>query len=262
MSSANARLIDVSVLSATDAPQLYRSREFWEKEFRQVGLWPDLLSWDAVSREFSSLIDVHFRRYQLIAVSRSERAQVVGVAHSVPLCIGGSVHDLPENGWDWALETSMMQRKKGLVPETLCGLSISVLPGFQRRGVGEELIRAVVMAARDNGLQQVIMPVRPLTKEEHPLLSMEEFMNFVRKDGLHEDPWIRAHQKCGGVIGKICHRSMTVTASISEWSHWSGNIFRQTGRYAVKDCLAPVNIDMEHSIGVYEEPNVWVSHSL
>lgn len=263
MSSLNTRSIDISVLSATDAPRLYRSREFWEEEFRRFGLWPELLSCDAVSREFSPLIDLHFRSLQFIAVSEVERTQVVvGVAHSVPLSIGALAHDLPEDGWDWALETSMIQRSKGLVPDSLCGLSISVLPEFQRRGVGKELIRAVVMAAKDSGLPTVIMPVRPLTKEEYPLLPMEQFMKLLGQDGLHQDPWIRAHQQCGGVVEKICDRSMTVTANISEWNRWSGSIFQQTGSYAVKGCLAPVNIDIEHSVGVYEEPNVWVSHSL
>jgi GNAT superfamily N-acetyltransferase len=261
VNNAHTKSVDISVLSATEAPHLYRSREFWEDEFRRLRLWPDLLSYDATSQRFSSLIDIHFPRFQLIAVSRLDETRVLGIAHAVPLQVGSRTDDLPETGWDWALEAALLQKAKGFVPDSLCGLSISVLPEFQRRGVGTELIRAVVMAARKSGLQQVIMPIRPITKAQYPLLPMEQFMKFLGKDGLQQDPWIRAHQECGGVIERICHRSMTVTAPVSEWNRWSGTIFNQSGSYVVKGCLAPVMIDMQRLIGVYEEPNVWVSHT-
>src|SRR5215470_6672348 len=123
MSTQNAKPIEISVVSAAKAPHLYRSRQFWEEKFRGLGLWPDFIARDTISRRFSPLIDVYFQPLQLLALSGSNPAHVVGVANSVPLRLVGDSDDLPDNGWDWALEASVVQRRNGVPQNTLCGLS-------------------------------------------------------------------------------------------------------------------------------------------
>ncbi len=38
--------------------------------------------------------------------------------------------------------------------------------------------------------------------------------------------------------------------------------FPESGWYVVEGALCPIRIDMEKDLGVYIEPNVWVSHEI
>jgi hypothetical protein len=226
-----------------------------------MGVWPKMLAWDRTSRRFSKTIDDIFPEYQLVALNHFGRTCVAGVAHAVPLRIGSDLGNLPENGWDWAVEKAIFDRSTGTQPDSLCGLSVSVLPMFQRAGVGSSLIKAMISAASRRGMSNVVMPVRPISKEQWPYVSMNEFLNWRRADGLHQDPWIRAHQRIGGAIQRTCDRSMTVVAPVKEWEIWAERAFKKSGRYAVRGALAPIHLDLTRGVGRYEEPNVWMVYS-
>jgi GNAT superfamily N-acetyltransferase len=258
MIASNLASSTLAVRTAAEVPDLYRSREFWEERFRCLGLWHEMLSYDVVSRKYSADVDKRFLDYQLVVVHESSPDLVIAVAHTVPLHVDNQMADLPPTGWDWVLEKAVMDHSHGLLPDSLCGLSISVLPNFQRSGVGSRLIREMILLATKRRLRNVIMPVRPISKEKWPYVSMDEFIGWQRDDGFHVDPWIRAHQSVGAAIVKACTRSMTVVAPLAQWENWYGNSFSVSDNYVVRGTLAPVYIDRYRGIGCYQEPNVWM----
>ncbi|MGB3635742.1 MAG: hypothetical protein WA982_17030 [Rubrobacteraceae bacterium] len=76
------------------------------------------------------------------------------------------------------------------------------------------------------------------------------------------DPWLRVHASLGGRVIGIAPRSMVISGKVSDWKEWAGMSFPHSGEYIVPGALHPVVIDLERDLGVYEEPNVWVQHSV
>jgi GNAT superfamily N-acetyltransferase len=251
--------LGLTVVTAADAPAFYRSREYWETHFRRLGLWPAMLAHDAISKQNSNAIDRDFAEFQLLAVL--DGRSVVGVAHAVPLCVGNELSDLPNTGWDWALNKAISDRVLGRKPDALCGLSVTVLPPYQRRGVGRRLIESMIDAALQRGMTNVIVPVRPITKERWPHVPIGDFLSWRRLDGYHQDPWIRTHERLGGIIQSVCGRSMQVIAPIAQWRDWYNKAFQIAGAYAVRGAMVPIIIDVAGDKGWYEEPNIWMVHS-
>lgn len=252
--------LEVMVRSATEVPYLYKSRIFWETYFRDIGLWPEMIGGDAASDLYSSGIDKKFLEFQCVATIKGTDS-VAGISHAVPLHIT-SIEDLPENGWDWAVAKAFTDASSDTIPNSLCGLSISVLPDFQCCGVGRKLAENLTRLANKHDLKYVIIPIRPVLKERFPLVPMAEFINYLQDDNFHEDFWIRTHQKLGGKIQKICNNSMNVSAPLEQWEKWCKREFPESGEYIIDRGLAPVTIDIEKKIGSYTEPNVWMVYDL
>jgi GNAT superfamily N-acetyltransferase len=253
--------MSMQVLSARDHQTLYRSRAFWEAQFQQLGLWHPMFAMEQSSVLYSNEIDARFPDLQMVCCI--EECKVAGIAHCVPIHIGAlPTHELPDTGWSWALQIAVEQNKKGVMPDTICGLSITVLPDVQNAGVGSALIRAILSAARSRKMHRAVMPVRPILKSRWPSISMDEYLSWRRRDGYHVDPWIRAHEKVGGRVSHVCSRSMAIVAPLDKWRSWSGEKLDMTGSYALCGSLIPVRIDPTSGAGVYVEPNVWIIHEL
>lgn len=255
------KLPTYSIVVAAKAWRLYGGRSVWEQRFRATGLWPEALAYGAVSQKYGPRIDDLFPSYQLLAVIDSTIPKVVGVAHSVPLFVN-SIDALPSTGWDWALQTSVQGHVDHIDANCLCGLSISVLPEYQRNGIGTALILGLREVAVANRLRELIVPVRPITKSARPFVPMVEFLRTETFDCLHSDPWIRAHQKVGGTLKSICRRSMTVCLPMTAWQRWISSPIARSGFYVMEGALAPVAIDIEKAVGFYREPNVWMAHEV
>jgi GNAT superfamily N-acetyltransferase len=259
MTIPSESFLDVRFISSLQNPNLYKGRRYWELRFRADGLWPQMLNYDAISLRYSDEIDRLFPEFQMVAVSQADSALVVGVSHAVPLHLT-DLDSLPDEGWDWAVETAVLQNHQCIAPNVLCGLSITVLPQFQRRSVGKKMIQAIRAMAFSKGLLDVIMPVRPISKVNCPHATMDEFLALRDQRGLHTDPWLRAHQMVGGRLLGICSRSMTVVAPIFQWEIWCDRRFSESGDYLVDGGLLPVKIDTSTQTGIYQEPNIWVAH--
>lgn len=95
------------------------------------------------------------------------------------------------------------------------------------------------------GFKSMIAPVRPSHFYEHSQLSIENYVDLRRADGLLADPWLRAHECSGAEKLTICSQSAVVMASISKWSEWTGMSSPQTGNYALDRGLAPLKIDLK-----------------
>ena len=53
---------------------------------------------------------------------------------------------------------------------------------------------------------------------------------------------------------------MVISGSVAEWEAWSGLAFPASGEYVVPGALVPVEVDREHDVATYVEPNVWMRH--
>jgi GNAT superfamily N-acetyltransferase len=224
-------------------------------------VWPEFMFHDPVAAKYWDGLFEEFPLFQC-AVLSVEHGDVAGILNSVPLSWEGDLKDLPDGGWDWAMEKSATDQFQGVTPNLLCGLQISIHPDFQGQGLSKLLLEAMVETAHDQGLPRVIVPVRPSMKDRYPLTPIETYIQWTNEEGLPYDPWLRVHIRKGGRIIKACSTAMKVVGTVSEWEQWTQLRFFESGKYVVPGALVPVEINVEQDQGSYIEPNVWVVHSV
>jgi GNAT superfamily N-acetyltransferase len=182
--------------------------------------------------------------------------ELVAEAHAVPVAWDGTLTDLPA-GWDEAFVRGMTSERE---PTTLSALAISVRPTRRGEGLSQRMIEAFRDTARGAGLGSVIAPVRPTLKERYPLIPIESYLEWRREDGTHFDPWIRIHERVGGVILAAAPESMLMRAPSGDWEEWTGMRFPVDGEYVFPGALATLVV--EDGIGTHVEPNVWIRHDV
>jgi GNAT superfamily N-acetyltransferase len=221
-----------------------------ERRRDALNLFPEYMNHNAMGSKYWGRLYEDFPQFQLALV---EDGDLLGEVHALTLPLAGD--QLP-HGWDDAFERGM-EAGGGNVGSLL---AISVTPAARGRGVPAALIDAVREVARAHGLDRVIAPVRPTWKDRYPLIPIERYMTWRREDGTHFDPWLRAHERAGGVIVAAAPDSMRIEAPVADWEEWTGMRFPEDGTYVVQGMLAPVEV--RRGVGTHFEPNVWVRHSL
>ncbi|MGN6678991.1 MAG: hypothetical protein ACTHKL_14600 [Streptosporangiaceae bacterium] len=133
--------------------------------------------------------------------------------------------------------TSVTEHENSQPAETLCIMAAAVRADRHSAGRAAQALTALRERAAGTGLRHVIGPVRPALKSQYPITSMESFARWIRKDGLHIDPWIRTHQRpCATILGPA-PRAMTITGTAAEWEEWTEMAFPESGRHVVPDAL-------------------------
>jgi GNAT superfamily N-acetyltransferase len=209
-----------------------------------AGDFPEYMSYNAMGWRYWGLLYERFPELQL-AVLDGEK--LVGEVHAVRTPVGD---ELP-SGWDEAFERGMENDDANLVSL----LAISVAPTHRGKGIPALLIGEMLEVARTD----VIAPVRPTLKSLYPLTPIERYMEWRRDDGSHFDPWLRTHERVGGVIVAAAPRSMTMEAPVEDWQTWTELALPEDGTYVVPGMLAP--LEVRGGLGIHVEPNVWVRHS-
>ncbi len=230
-----------------------------EKMQRALGaeIWPEFIQHDeTVNKNWPHLYD-DFLNYQF---ALSAGTDVVAVANAVPLHWRRPFAELPDSGLDWAMAKAVTDRERGSKPNVLIGIQILINDEYQGRGISFEMLKIMKDIAESNGINTVALPVRPTQKCNFPLITIADYVNWLKQDGLPFDPWLRVHLKIGGEIAGICHRSMKISGSVAEWEDWTGLKFPGSGAFIVDKALVPVTIDKRKNIGKYLEPNVWIVH--
>lgn len=220
-------------------------------------------SWPAYIRPDPLLVHWAFDRHaehQLVVLD--EGGHVIARAAGVPLSWDGDPGTLPGTGWDEALRQSMTDTYEGRDFTALCALEIAVVPGRQSQNLSSRMLQALASHARSKGFCDVVGPVRPSRKHDHPRMPMAEYIARLRPDGLPEDPWLRVHVRSGAEMLKVCPASMTVSASLAQWRTWTGLALDASGPVDMPGALTPLTVSLEHDHAVYVEPNVWVRHRL
>lgn len=200
-----------------------------------------------------------FADYQLVLVDGD--GAVVGAGHTIPVIWDGTIEGLP-GGWSGCVLEGFGIRGGKRRPTALAALGIAVAADRRGGGVAGAMLRGMKAIAAEEELDCLIAPVRPSWKERYPLAGMERYVEWRREGEEPFDPWIRAHWKMGAVGLGVVERSMTITGTVKEWEDWAEMRMPESGLYVVPGALVPVAIDRERDVGVYEEPNFWMRHTV
>lgn len=231
--------------------------EDWE---RVIGpAWPTFMHHDEVVKRHWNALTERFPAFQLALLDEADT--VVAIGNTIPFRWDGRPDSLP-NGIDGVLPAAVLGLEQGAAPTALCALQAVVRPDRRRRGLSAQVLEAMQVLARRQGLDVLVAPVRPTLKPAYPLSPIERYVRWTREDGLPFDPWLRVHARIGGEILGIADASMTIEGTIIEWEQWAEMAFPESGLYVVPGALVPVEIDREHDVGRYVEPNVWMRHSV
>ncbi|OLD96560.1 MAG: hypothetical protein AUG80_14255 [Candidatus Rokubacteria bacterium 13_1_20CM_4_68_9] len=104
--------------------------------------------------------------------------------------------------------------------------------------------------------------VRPTLKARYPLAPMERYVTWTTDDGEPFDPWMRVHARLGAEMVRVAPCTLVIAGPIARWEEWTEMAFPESGPYVVPGALQPVLIDRARDEGRYEDPNVWMLHSL
>jgi GNAT superfamily N-acetyltransferase len=224
-------------------------------------VWPEFMLHDAVANElWHELLD-RFPEYQL-ALYDTQNNRVAGMGNSFPLRWDNKLESLPEGGWDWAFLKAVEDHKQGVSPNVHCAIQIVLRHEYQSQGLSRPMVEAVRAVTKSQGLQSLIIPIRPSEKSKYPLTSLDDYITWKTEDGLPFDAWLRVHVRAGARIIKVCHESKAIRGTHAEWEQWTKMKFPQSGQYVIEGALNPIEMDVEKDEGVYIEPNVWIVHEI
>jgi hypothetical protein len=225
--------------------------------------WPLYLRKDPVSPLHYNDPVTAYPEFVLIAIDRDRPDRLVAKGYSVPFSWDRDPDEsLPDGGWDEVILTAALDRLAGRRGTIVSALEISIRMDLRGEGLSSVMLAAMRRNAADRGYASLVAPVRPTAKHRHPNMSMVEYANLCRDDGLPIDPWLRVHVRAGGRITGVAARAMTIPGSLSDWRDWTGAPFDTTGPVEVPEALVPLYCDTVHDYAVYCEPCVWVHHRL
>jgi GNAT superfamily N-acetyltransferase len=219
-------------------------------------VWPEFIFHDPIVPDYIGRVETYFPQFDVLLL---DDGQVVAGGWGVPIRWDGTVGALPD-GYDGALVSAVTEHEASTPADTLCIMAAAVKADRQGGGLAGKTLAALRERAIAAGLERVVAPVRPALKSRYPLAPMERFARWARTDGLHIDPWIRAHQRLGATILAPAPRSMIIIGTVAEWEDWTAMAYPETGQYVVPDALDLVTIDREQDRGTYAETNLWMRH--
>lgn len=221
--------------------------------------WPEFMLHDPVADKYWGDLFERFSDYQY-GLLDTVTGKAAALGNSVPLHWDASLADLPEEGWDWAMEQAVQDHASGTQPTLHCAIQVAIDPAYRGRGVSTRMVLAMREIGIARGFSQLIAPVRPSQKAQYPLADIDHYVQWKDKDGLPFDAWLRVHARTGASIIKVCHRSMEICGTTDEWQAWTGMSFPEDGPYYVPGGLNPVQA--KGGTVDYVEPNVWMLHPL
>ena len=243
----------VTVVRYSEQPELWDSIEDLSSQ-----VWPEYNSHgDVLSEYFGRLYDER-AQWTFVLYDTDEKG-VLAEGHTIPVYWDGTDAGLGP-GIDAAIAGGF-----SIAPDestALCALAAEIPPEHRKRGLSEQILRAMADLAREAGLANLIAPIRPNLKERYPTIPIDRYARWTRDDGTPFDPWLRVHTGLGARIGPVIPESMRITGSVAEWESWTKMRFPETGDYVFPQGLAPLHVDRERDLGEYWEPNIWVIHPL
>lgn len=235
-------------------------REFNDDDERAIinAAWPPFMLEDTIANRYFSRLYSDFPGYQFGLYDRDDRLAAIG--NSLPFAFAKTPADLPDGGWDWALEKGMADLDAGRTPNMMTAISISVSPDYTGQGISRLAVDGMRHIAR--GKDALVAPVRPNWKSRYPLTPMDQYITWQTAAGAPFDPWLRVHWRAGARILHVCHHSMRIPGTVAEWQNWTGLPLPASGDYVIPGALVPVQVDVERDEAVYIEPNVWLLHQI
>ncbi|MFC4785871.1 hypothetical protein ACT8ZV_15435 [Nocardioides sp. MAHUQ-72] len=241
----------MQVVTSGDRPDL-------ESEVREAfrERWPEFIFHGEAAPKYLSRVGEYFGHFDILLL---DEGKVAAGGWGVPFAWTGDVEDLPD-GYDGALARSVEDHEAGRAPNALSFMAAAVAPAFDKQGLAQQVLSALVARAEEHGITHVVAPLRPTWKHRYPLTPMAEYATWVREDGLSIDPWIRTHQRMGATVLGPAARSMVISGTVAEWESWAEMPFPASGRYVVPDALNTITVDRAADRATYVEENLWVQH--
>lgn len=222
-------------------------------------VWSEFMLHSPVADAYWMQFIEAFKDYQLLMM---ERDDILAVINTVPIHFDKSLHELPDEGWDWGVRNSIATYQKGIKPNLLMGVQIVVNKNHQGKGLSALAVKEMANLARKKEFNNLVIAVRPSDKHHYPLIPIENYIKWQNENNLPFDNWLRVHAKAGGKIIKPCPKSMAIPGTISEWKAWTNMDFPGSGSFIIPGALNPISIDLEKELGLYIEPNVWICHKI
>lgn len=140
-------------------------------------------------------------------------------------------------------------------PNVVSALSITIRPDLRGTGIAEGFIQEMKKATVRNGINTMMVPLRPTRKKEYPWTGIHEYATWTRgennipvrmtqydqsakptfnKEVLPHDPWLRKHVRQGAKYAKVIHNSQIVKGCVEDWLSWTGVDIRQEARSAMQ----------------------------
>lgn len=245
----------MEVITYDRQPELWDTIEHLDRE-----VWPEYNRHGDVLNRYWGGLYTRFASWQLV-LHDEDSGMPLAEGNTIPIVWDGTVERLPE-GIDGAVELGFALAEADRRPNTLCALAAAVVPAHRDRRLGGEVILAMRRLAARRGLSDLLAPLRPSLKHRYPTVPIEEYVGWIRSDGLPFDPWVRLHVRLDADILAVAPRSLKITGSVADWESWTGVEFTESGSFLFPDGLAPVEIDLEADLGTYWEPNIWVRHAI
>jgi GNAT superfamily N-acetyltransferase len=203
----------------------------------------------------------HMLRYTLLFVRHRQYVAVATTSEGVPalmaLALPVAVDLPPQASTDWLLERAAHRDR----PNALVAYAAVVDPAFRGRGLSEVAVRLLKALARNGGLPRLLAPLRPASKAAHPEMSMTDWLGIRRPDGSSPDPWLRVHERLGGVVVHPCVDTYSGTLADLD-ACYPDHDFGAGGSHTLPDLLAAVSVDLATKTFTYREPNVWLEHAI
>jgi len=217
--------------------------------------WADFMTPDKATMRYWAEMRRKFPDFQLCLFDRNK---LVGVGNSIPIIWSGQEENLPAS-WAETLIRGVDNERPDLA-NTLSAVNIAIHTDYQKSGLSRLLLTKFRELAHEKGIEKMIVPARLSFKVNYPLAKTENYIHWKRKDGEPFDPWIRTHWRLGARIIKPFDDAFTVTGTVEQWEEWTGMNFPESGVYVIKGASQPLQIDLSHNIGVYNDPPVWMQY--
>lgn len=205
-------------------------------------------------------IILNFSKYILLAYDSKAKDSLLAYASAVPFHGPEDINDLPDSGYDGAIEDAFANLDRGIEPNMLCAVSITVDSKSRGRNLSSIMAESLVDLAKDCGFKNLVVPIRPPEKANYINMDMMEYAQKLQLDGRPFDYWIRLHHKLGARIVKVCYNSMVMSHDIETWEKVTGLKFTETKNYIIPNALAPLEVKYEENIAIMREPNIWMSY--
>lgn len=230
--------------------------DLWERSRSCFGdVWPEYnLHGNHTGSYFGALFP-RFARFQLLLYDKGAD-RVVARGRTIPFCWDGTLGDLP-----LGIDAVGIRAIEDPRPATaLSALAAEVVADRQGQGLSSSVIVAMASAASEAGFSHLVAPVRPSWKDRYPLVPIDRYATWKRRDAMPFDPWLRVHARLGAALLRTETHSLEIEARLSDWEAWTGTRFPTDGWHLFPAGLAPLRV--HEGLGTYFEPNVWMLHDL
>ncbi len=224
-----------------------------------VASWAPFFEGDRSLRDLWPTLQAKYPQHQ-VRLSDAEGA-TVAIIHMASTRWDGTIDALPK-GWSAALEQCVGDPQPDSLHDCLVIFAGMVAPGFKGRNLGAMLIRFMKRWAEIHGFSRIAAPVRPSHKHADDGMGFEEYCTARRPDGQLLDPWLRLHERGGGIHIRADLQSQRITGSHADWLKWTGLNLAEGENLTVPGTLMPVRWNAAGDVGIYDEPCMWVSYDI